>query len=481
MSTQTSGLGSVVWFCCSAMLVIAPACATEDSSPPAAAGSGGVGGSGAAGSGGRRSPTGGAPQLGAACTSDGDCTGGYKCDVEMTTSVTVPRAPEGKVDNTLFPGGSCTPVALATFDAMGSRSCDPRLPRGSQRCTDEGVCSIETVRGETKVGCRKACEPKANESGCDRPGYTCDFVDHACIEGCRSDTECRILLIDANGDGEPDMVDYDSESEQTCDDKTGRCIHASGPQADGQSCSRDEDCSDDGLCIPPNAAPAGQRFPGGYCTRRGCEVEGRECDSGTFCESLRPWLGESETEPLCFARCKIGAEEESLRLGKSGHGEGCRTGFRCHYNGGVGAASGVCVGGVYNDVKTNNVGAACKTNDECYSPYGLGYCLAYALSGNVQTPGICTIMDCGAPGIPKDVCGLGNECVSQDSDQSTCLHNCKAATECPTGFACTDDDGEKATPKTCFPLCLTAADCRMNERCQPLPSSTSGAGTCVLQ
>lgn len=485
MSTQTGQRSArrAKWIFGSAVLLcLAQACATEDSSPPPEAGSGGgggVGGSHAAGSGGRN--VSGTPQLGAACMADNDCAGGYRCDAEIKNIVKVANAPGGQVDQSLFPGGSCTPIPVATFDSNGKTSCDPRNPRGSQGCTEDGVCSVENVGGNTKVACRKACEPNADESGCDRAGYTCDFVDHDCIEGCRSDAECRILLLDSNGDGDPDGVDYDSASSLTCETKTGRCVHPPGPQHDGQSCMQSEDCTDDGLCIPANAAPAGLRFPDGHCTRRGCDVEGRECDDGTVCEPLRPWLGESETEPLCLTRCKVGAEAEGLRLGKSGHGEGCRAGYRCHYNGGPGADSGVCVGGIYNDVKTNNVGAPCKTNDECYSPYGLGYCLVYSLPNNTQSPGICTVMDCAVPGVPKDLCGAGNECVSQDTDESSCLHNCKSATECPSGFACTDDDNDKATAKTCYPLCLAAEDCRMNEKCVPLPSSTNGAGVCMLQ
>jgi hypothetical protein len=139
------------------------------------------------------------------------------------------------------------------------------------------------------------------------------------------------------------------------------------------------------------------------------------------------------------------------------------------------------VGGNYNGVTKNNVGAECKTNADCYSPYGLGYCLVYQVSATEALPGICTLFDCAVPGLPLDICGDGNECVSTgDADETNCQHHCKDANECPKGFACTDDDMDTKTPKNCIPPCLSDADCRSGEKCI-IVSSTSRAGLCRLQ
>jgi hypothetical protein len=142
------------------------------------------------------------------------------------------------------------------------------------------------------------------------------------------------------------------------------------------------------------------------------------------------------------------------------------------------------VGGNYNDVTKNNVGASCKTDAECYSPYGLGTCQTFRLKASDPVAGICTIVDCGAPGLPADLCGEGNECVSGgDTDETSCDHHCKDATECPMGFACTDDDNIKATPKTCIPPCRTDADCRSGEKCTVVGTTSSGnsLSLCRLQ
>lgn len=443
----------------------------------AAAGSGG-------GSAGRKAT--GTAQLGAACKTDADCAGGYVCDVEIKQTEKVPGAPSGSVDNVVFSGGSCTPIKLATYDQTGSgRSCDPTQPRGSQGCGSDGQCAVvrevQSNASVPAVACRVSCEPSAAESGCDREGYACDLVEGVCEDGCHSDTECRISALDTDGDGQADQLEYDGSSPNHCDLKTARCRHPAGASASGEPCADDTECAEDGQCLPASSPVAGQTFPGGLCTRIGCQYPGFECDKGTVCESLRPWLDESPSIPLCFQHCTVGAEKEDFRLGKSGHGEGCRDGYRCHYNGGPGTDGGVCVGGNYNDVKTNNIGSQCKTDAECYSPFGMGACLFYSTSSTQQLPGICTIFDCAAPGMPADLCGSRNECVSVgSSDGTSCMHHCSSADECPQGFACTDDDGEPGTPSNCIPACLTNADCRSKEQCVRR-TAMAQSGLCMLQ
>ena len=469
-------------------------CGDDSDDAPADAGVAGQAASGgsAAGSGGSagRSNTAGrnasgTPQLGAACTADADCAGGYVCDTELKQTERVPGAPGGQVENFLFGGGSCTPIRLGTYDQTGGRSCDPTEPRGSQGCGSNGVCTIvrEVQSNSTvpAVGCRVACEPSAAESGCDRAGYACDLVESYCEDGCRSDAECKVGPVDTNGDGELDTLEYDAASPLHCDIATARCRHPGGARASGEACTTDTECAADGICIPSDATVAGQTFPEGLCSRVGCEYPGYECDKGTVCESLRPWLDESPSTPLCFQRCTVGAEPADVRLGKSGHGQGCRTGYRCHYNGGQGTEGGVCVGGNYNDVKSNNIGSQCKVDADCYSPYGMGACLFYSTTSTTPLPGICTVFDCAAPGLPSDLCGGGNECVSVgESDGTACLHHCKNASECPQGFACTDDDGVPGTPSNCIPACLTNTDCRTGEQCVRRTAQAQ-SGLCMLQ
>lgn len=470
-------------------LIGSSACGSDDDNPSQPqAGAGGS--STAAGSGGSKAGSGGSggggakePQLGAACTRDAECGGGYVCDEEVKSSTEVSGAPEGAIDQYVFYGGSCTPKRATLYDGSPA-SCNPAASLGEQGCGEDGVCDAvgRTAQGFI-VGCRKACDPAAEASGC-REGYTCGYSDEYCSEGCLNDTDCRVAPIDTNDDGVYDQLGYDSASNVTCDKATARCVHPAGAQASGQSCMRDDECAENGVCIVEGAQVAGLTFPEGHCTRPGCTFAANECDNGTVCESLRPWFFESPTEPLCFERCKVGAEAENLRVGPEGHGDGCRTGYRCHYNGGTGAESGVCVGGNYNAVTTNNIGQTCETNADCYSPFGLGYCLTYQF-GNEVLPGICTLLDCAAPGLPPNVCGENNICVSASTpdaltDETQCEHTCKTAADCGMGFACTDADEDATTPKTCIPPCRTDADCRMNEKCTRAQPTDEG-GLCRLQ
>jgi hypothetical protein len=483
-SARRGSIQALLWFGFASSLL--PACSDDKHAAPAADG-GGSGGSLAAGGGGRGGSGGaslaadGGVALGAACAKDSDCGGSFACDREIAQLADVSGSPDGEVDLSLFPGGSCTPIALAALDANGTgKSCDPSMPSGSQGCGVDGVCLPETVNGKQLVGCRVACEPSATESGCARSGYTCDFGVHACIEGCRSDTECRVLFTDTDGDGQPDSAMYDRSSQATCDAKTGRCDHPSGGQAIGASCTRDDDCGSDGACIDDSSSVAGVRFPGGYCSKVGCDVAGRDCEGdGSVCQAVRPLLDESPSNLLCLTRCTVGAESSDLQLGSMGHGEGCRAGYQCHYNGGTGADAGVCVGGNYNAVTTNNLGAGCTVGTDCYSRFGIGRCLTYGLPNNLSSTGICTMLDCNVPGIPDDVCGTGNECVGSSGDQAFCAHDCSKANDCPGGFACYDDDGDSGTSKICYPICGADDDCRSGEKCKLFTGEMYGQ--CGLQ
>ncbi|HKU37701.1 MAG TPA: hypothetical protein VJR89_06125 [Polyangiales bacterium] len=416
------------------------------------------------------------------CKSDADCPNNTFCDREIPGMISVSGAPGGgMIDQSLFPGGSCSPRPLAMFDSMGA--CDSSLPQASQGCGKNGACVLESLNDDTYAACRAACEPSATSSGCARPGYTCDFGLHACIEGCRSDAECRILVQDTNGDGVADALGYDRESQAVCDDKTSRCTHPGSASVPvGSSCERLDDCAPDATCLDASRTLGGLDFPGGFCTAVGCDVKGRECSGqNTVCEALRPQLGSVSDAPLCLVACEIGSEPEADRLGKNGHGKNCRPGYRCHYNGGSGAGSGVCAGGVYNDVKDNNIGKACTSDAECYSPYGYGVCLQYtATSARIRaSTGTCSILDCAVPGLPDDICGAGNECIPFSGDLTFCIHNCASANDCAAGYACVDEDEDPSTAKICFPACIAQADCRSSERC--MIASGAGAGRCVAR
>lgn len=420
---------------------------------------------------------------GAACEAPADCESGLFCDAEIDQSFLAADLPVGvdEIPASLFPGGSCTSIPAAPFDMMGG-SCDPSMPPGAQGCGDDGVCvPAQVVRGttvETWYACRRACDP-ADPAGCGRFGYTCDFLYGACAEGCQSDNECRLRIVDLNGDGQREFQ-YDVDSNAFCDPESFRCAHSGSGGTTGAPCERLDDCDADGVCLEALLGWAGFPWREGFCSKFGCDVAGRECSgAGATCAPLRTLGGGGVTPNACLIECTVGADAAADRLGRDGHGAGCRPGYRCHYNGGAGAKAGVCVGGNYNDIAKSNLGDPCDLASQCYSPYGLGQCLSLSVGVVAASSGVCTIMDCAAPGLPDDVCGKNAVCLGLNGDRSFCITECVDASGCAPGFACANDDDDESTPRVCFPACYADEDCRKGaETCEfPIDPSTNMPAT----
>lgn len=418
--------------------------------------------------------------VGIACEGNADCRGGF-CEPETPVNIPALGLPNGSaLETSLFPGGACSPTPFADYQSLAS--CDISAGLGRQGCGSCGVCIPEVLSSGIFSMCRERCEASADDSGCSRSGYTCDFAYQGCVEGCRSDEECRLVPVDTDDDGVLDSQRFDPTSTATCDPNTFRCSHAGSPGARaGDPCESDEDCEADGSCILSQQTLAGFSFPGGYCSKRGCDVPGLGCEGiESACLRVRGANPGTVSTERCMLTCQRGAEADPDILGIDGHGEGCREGYRCAWDGvrGVGAAdNGICVGGNYNAITVNNVGAACETSADCYSPYGQGQCLLLSVGGVVPDSGHCTITDCAAPGTPDDLCGTGNECIGLSGDASFCAQTCDAAAECAEGLACSDDDGNLATPSICYPTCGSSAECRENEACTG--NAAEGLGTCT--
>jgi len=429
---------------------------------------------------GARNPDGGLAQptglLGDLCETDEHCAPGLLCDPETQLPTEIDGLPNGlpSVLSLLFPGGSCTPVPIGPYSM---NSCDPLAPLPLQGCGGDGKCVLEPGFQDDIVACRRQCEPSADTSGCEQKFYTCDFSVKACVEGCQSDEECRASIVDVDGDGIGDALSYDNVSAAFCDENTRRCAHPGAGGETGDPCARLDDCESDGVCLADLQTFGGFSFPAGSCTKFGCYTPGRECEGDdAVCTTIRTFSGSETQLESCFTRCEVGADAADDVVGVDGHGAGCRPGYRCHYNGGA-AGDGICVGGDYNDIADNNVGDVCEQVDDCYSGYGLGRCITLGVGQVVASTGVCTLMDCAAPGLPDDVCGEGNNCIWLSDDMTFCVRGCESADECSEGFACMDDDGSPATGKVCFPVCSEDADCREAQRCSIARGET--VGECV--
>ena len=288
-----------------------------------------------------------------------------------------------------------------------------------------------------------------------RAGYTCDLEEHVCRQACSSDAECNLVVRDGNIASEA--------GPWTCNPTTGRCEHGgtSGAVA-GDACTADSDCMANGTCFTEDFGGG----TAGFCARNGCTA-GFECGGGEEC-SLRgnPWSGS-----WCLPACTVGAEPESDVLGIDGHGLGCAVGHSCHWAGVDASPSGGCFPGNYNAVATPNVGGACQSAADCYSPFGYGNCLFEALTDIGS--GMCSVQSCSpvATGILPNVttttrvCDpVAEICVGFASQQSQCLSRCTSAASCAPGYACNDSILSGGLG-VCWPNCQENGDCRVGVTC----------------
>ncbi len=421
-----------------------------------------------------------------------------------------PDGEETFIPTPRFPGGYCTtswPEEGATLE-----QCNVRSSALDSVCGDCAVC-IDIFGSDTEENtesfvpgfCARRCSPSLTSNEC-RSGYECLLTEEACFIGCQSHDECRIRREETNGIpgiqtpsdcgtepaactpsdcGDPsparpeacatpelnfDGLAYDTASAATCDPATSRCVNrpSTPTAAGGDPCTEDSDCEPGGRCI---AESDDGSWVGGTCTKDRCDLPGNECANGGVCD--RNSLGYF----ACFEGCTVGgfdtASDPSSWVGEGVAQSTCRDGYGCYWSGlapGGEAANGVCLPLEYNPaVTTPNVGAPCTEDANCFSPFGLGFCL---LEPGLSE-GHCSVSNCAAPwfteGPPADqnICGDGALCVSLDEGDPTfalCLQECSMAEDCGAGLGCVELAPDR---RGCWFACDTSADCRLGERCTP--------------
>ncbi|NOY94451.1 MAG: hypothetical protein GXP55_25015, partial [Deltaproteobacteria bacterium] len=361
--------------------------------------------------------------VGGACDPTRGCsTGG--CLAQRDTTIGGPtdpidNGPDGGISfpSTVWAGGYCSP----NFD--GTRfmpSCDVNNA-DDPICGDCATCVNGGGTPPTGI-CLASCTASITDNGTCRDGYDCNLSVEACFPGCGSDDECKTTRQNTNGiDGiqtpsdctgdatRPaamqkcggdamnfDHLVYDAASTATCDPETFRCNNpgTAGAQG-GDTCTNDSMCEANGRCLDESSF---SDWVGGSCVKFRCDLAGNECAGDAVCQDRRIGVF------LCLAGCTVGdgatAADKAAWLTNRG---GCREGYACTWNGvgGAGTANnGACVPGNFNDVTTNNIGAACTENTDCWSPFGQGLCLKPADDGTGFRGGYCTMLDCLAPGTP---------------------------------------------------------------------------------
>lgn len=424
--------------------------------------------------------------LGWGCTAAVPCTVGTCIPADPTTiggtADPIASFPGGgnSYATTFWVGGYCAEVGTGAAPFV----CDPDDP-DDPVC---GACGTCVDLGNQSL-CMDACTPNFTDNSDCRDDYECNLGVSACFPascepGIPTEPGCRVRRRESNGvagiqtpddctavpadcgglASNFDELFYDATSTAICDAATFRCVDPdrSVTASGGDVCTRDNMCEPRGFCLE-----ASDGWPGGSCIKTRCDLPGNACANDGVCQER------GVGTPACLQGCTVGmgavaATPTTWVGGGTTSRGGCRTGYGCWWNGTgtAGAAdNGVCLPARYNARTTTNVGASCTADADCYSPFGLGFCL----TGGGFGGGYCSVRDCAAPffsgATPPSVCGAGNACVTglapDDPAFAVCLDSCTTATECRAGYGCVDMG---AGTRACF-ACESALDCRTGETC----------------
>jgi hypothetical protein len=276
----------------------------------------------------------------------------------------------------------------------GGLACDPEddsgCPRGS-RCIESG-----RGFGIDWYGCIDACTPADTSGelydwscGC-RVGYECNLFYGVCLSGCSNDRECCETWHDANHNAMRDSgevtlfpgcsnyCDGDDPEETTDCMASYACVNLGTPGSRfGDPCEHDSHCPVDGACWAWRDPDTGEEYyPGGYCSRMGCNYAGRGCeDAGGACINSG---GLEDPRGFCVRPCHTGSDatDSDFECRRTpGQEHACFPVSSWAWVGGppAGGEDGYCFPGNYG-AGTGGLGDACEDGGECASPLGLGEC-----------------------------------------------------------------------------------------------------------
>lgn len=219
--------------------------------------------------------------LGAACTSDAECSGAL-CFNEQDKG---------------WPSGFCTATCdLQQPTCQGSGKCfDTGQPDGlcvvpctasGSECRDGYAC-LDAMGDGSLMICLPACSADAQ---CPTLG-SCDPTQRICVS---SESDCNNALDD-DGDGF-----IDCEDPKSCQ---GSAACAAGNAATGHPCAVASDCAA-GQGDPACLTEARFGFPSGYCSEF-CDLEANDCGSpSTVCVHRKLQSGHG----MCFLSCTADAD-----------------------------------------------------------------------------------------------------------------------------------------------------------------------------
>lgn len=448
--------------------------------------------------------------IGFGCSTGADCTSG-NCDGGVCAQPTPAQTCNDDVmgeHETCTDGGGDQCTARPLRKRCNSCDADPASP--GTVFQDAATCGCEQRRDCSSRKCFNGfCFSCANglkdgsESGTDCGG---DCAACPAGETCTSSWDCASRsCVDWNSD--PAIDDFrctdcnngskeDNEADVDCGADAGEGCQLCNI---GQTCSRNEDCnsltcdSATGQCV--NLSPAStcnNEAMDGYET---CiDGGGDECVGiGKTCPSCEPTCtGTLPDGTLCasLAECAAGCERGVAQTQSCS----CLTDADCAFKCSSSGYCSSCTNGVRDGDETDvdcggpcgrcEVGSRCNVADDCSS----GVCSDSDCEGGVCNgvddfrctsctnglqDGVETDVDCGFLACPDALCGLNQQCLSNDDCASS---NCDGGTcQAPTPDQ-TCNDGEIGQQETCVDgggaqcrsvgnLCMTCAEAPGADNC----------------
>jgi hypothetical protein len=417
----------------------------------------------------------------AACEDGDACTLTDACKSKVCTAGALKTCDDGEgctVDSCDHKTGACQfsglPMQATACDADGSvcsvgdKCKDGKcLPGASKDCDDNNPCTTDS--------CAKAtgCKHLANTEACDSDGSLCTVGDVCAGKVCTAGTAKT-------------CDDKQHCTEDSCDAKTGKCVHDGGPQqgkacdADGSVCSVGDQCKG-GKCTPGAKKSCDD---GNSCTTDSCDAKTgcdhlantETCSDGDSCSLADQCKGK-----VCGAGATKGCDDKQhctvdscdAKTGKcvfaglpmqaspcDADGSLCTVGDRCK--------DGKCAPGAKLKCDDNNActSDACAPTSGCSHAANTAPCsdgnactLADTCAGKSCTAGKPKVCD-DSEGCTVDSCdtktgncaysGLPLHASPCDADGSVCTvgDQCKGG-KCAPGAKKSCDDGNPCTDDTC--------------------------------
>lgn len=339
---------------------------------------------------------------GVACGEGETCIGGA-CAAVLVDAGTLPAYAGGRVDPMAPPVAACS----------GDGDCDDgRFCNGVERCLG-GDAGVACAPGEPPCGMDEICNDDTDTcTMCDGECPTCMDVD---MDGFEASSCGGADCDDTDPDVHPDATEVCDGVDNNCAGGVDEGLPVQTYYVDGDGDGYGTDAGSIESCDPV----ADRVTMGGDCADGDGDVNPGEAE---VCDDLVDNNCVDGVDEGCSSGpCSVptGGVDPEVDTG------GCAAGQSCAPSGGTFA----CTSGNFNAVASENLGAFCTSDADCWSPFGYGVCGRPPGGPDGQ----CVVLHCGE--VPS-ACPSPNGVCAMSPEGMVCHRACTSPTECRSGYDC---------------------------------------------